>query len=165
MVLLKTKPPYRDTAVPADKTQIAITTLLRKYGVSQVRWESDFALDQVKLDFVIEYDKDGQLHRIAVRVIPPMFISEREEKTWDSVRGRWKRNVKEGANWAQSMRMLYYWIKAKLEAVSFGLNSVEKEFLSDILTTLPDGSQRTIWDMVSEQMKDQVLSLEYKGRV
>ena len=66
------------------------------------------------------------------------------------------------ANWAQSMRLLFHWIKAKLEAVSFGLNSVEKEFLSDIVTTLPDGSRMTICDMISKQMEKNDLMLEYK---
>ena len=71
-------------------------------------------------------------------------------------------NEKELANWAQSMRLLYYWIKAKLEAVSFGLNSVEKEFLSDIVTTLPNGTQQTIWDMIEGQMASGNLMLEYR---
>ena len=66
------------------------------------------------------------------------------------------------ANWAQSMRLLFHWIKAKLEAVSFGLNSVEKEFLSDIVTTLPNGTRMTIWDMISKQMEKNDLVLEYK---
>jgi hypothetical protein len=69
------------------------------------------------------------------------------------------------ANWAQSMRLLFHWIKAKLEAVSFGLNSVEKEFLSDIITTLPDGSRMTIWDMISRQMASNSLMLEFKEAV
>ena len=163
MVLLKTKPPYQDTKVSADRTQGDITALLRKYGVSQIRWTTDFAMDQVQLDFIVEYEKEEQIHRIAVRVTPPMFASTLKEKTWDPVKGHWKYHITEGANWAQSMRLLYYWIKAKLEAVSFGLNSIEKEFLSDIVTTLPDGTQHTIWDMISSQVDDMKLSIEYRG--
>lgn len=163
MVLLRVKPPYKDSQVSADRTQQQITTLLRKYGVTQIRWSTDFSLDSVQLDFVIEYEKNGHVHRIAVRVSPPMFVSMRKEKTWDAVRGRWNYRESEGANWAQSMRLLYYWIKAKIEAVSYGLNSVEKEFLSDIVTTLPDGTQHTIWDMISSQVDDMKLSIEYRG--
>ncbi len=155
------KPPYSDTSANADKTQQDITQLLRKYGVSQISWHVDYELEQVQLDFVIEYQKpdDQSTHRVAVRVKPPMFAAKR--LTWNPKLGK---HVKvEAANWAQSMRLLYHWIKAKLEAVSFGLNSVEKEFLSDIVTTLPDGSTMTVWDMISQQMQDNGMMLEYKG--
>ncbi len=160
-MLKLTKPPYADTKVDAEKTQQEITSLLRKYGVSQINWQINYDLEQVQLDFVIEYTKseDQQVHRIAVRVKPPMFAASR--RTWDAKLGRYKKE--ELANWAQSMRLLLYWIKAKLEAVSFGLNSVEKEFLSDIITTLPDGSKMTVWEMISEQMNRNDLMLEFRG--
>lgn len=160
-MLKLTKPPYADTTVDADKTQQEITRLLRKYGVSQINWQIDYDMDQVQLNFIIEYTKreDEQTHRIAVQVKPPMFAASR--RTWNPKLG--KHTTEELANWAQSMRLLLYWIKAKLEAVSFGLNSVEKEFLSDIVTTLPNGTKRTIWDMISDQMNDNKLMLEYRG--
>jgi tRNA nucleotidyltransferase (CCA-adding enzyme) len=160
-MLKLTKPPYADTKVDAEKTQQDVTQLLRKYGVSQINWQIDYDMEQVQLDFVIEYMKqeDQMVHRIAVRVKPPMFAASR--RTWDSKQGKYRKE--ELANWAQSMRLLYYWIKAKLEAVSFGLNSVEKEFLSDIVTTLPDGSRRTIWELISKEVEESKLMLEYRG--
>lgn len=160
-MLKLTKPPYADTKVDAEKTQQEITQLLRKYGVSQVNWQINYDMEQVQLDFVIEYTKqeDQMMHRIAVRVKPPMFAATR--RTWDPKMGRYRKQ--DLANWAQSMRLLLYWIKAKLEAVSFGLNSVEKEFLSDIVTTLPDGSRRTIWELISKEVEESKLMLEYRG--
>ena len=159
-MLKMTKPPYADTEVDAEKTQQQITQLLRKYGVSQVNWNVNYDLEQVQLDFIIEYLKqeDQTAHKIAVRVKPPMFAATR--RTWDPKLGKYKKE--DMANWAQSMRLLFHWIKAKLEAVSFGLNSVEKEFLSDIVTTLPNGTRMTIWDMISPQMETSDLMLEYK---
>lgn len=160
-MLKLTKPPYADTKVDAEKTQQEITQLLRKYGVSQVNWQINYDMEQVQLDFVIEYTKqeDQMMHRIAVRVKPPMFAATR--RIWDPKMGRYRKQ--DLANWAQSMRLLLYWIKAKLEAVSFGLNSVEKEFLSDIVTTLPDGSRRTIWELISKEVEESKLMLEYRG--
>ena len=159
-MLKLTKPPYADTRVDAEKTQQEITQLLRKYGVSQINWQIDYDMEQVQLDFVIEYMKqeDQTIHRIAVRVKPPMFAAVR--RTWDPKLGKYRKQ--ELANWAQSMRLLFHWIKTKLEAVSFGLNSVEKEFLSDIITTMPDGSKMTVWDMISRQMANNSLMLEFK---
>ena len=154
-------PPYANTDVNAERTQQAITQLLRKYGVERINWQIDYGKEQIILDFVIEYEKpdDKTIHRIAVRVHPPMFADKR--RTWDSKEGRYIK--KDMANWVQSMRLLYYWIKAKLEAVSFGLNSVEKEFLSDIMTTMPDGSRTTVWDLISDQMENKTLMLEFRG--
>jgi tRNA nucleotidyltransferase (CCA-adding enzyme) len=160
-MLKLTKPPYATTTVDAEKTQQQITSLLRKYGVSQINWQVNYDLEQVQLDFVIEYSRmdDNSVHRVAVRVKPPMFAAKR--MTWSATAGK---HVKEEmANWAQSMRLLFHWIKAKLEAVSFGLNSVEKEFLSDIVTELPDGTKQTIWDMIDRQVKQGNFALEYKG--
>ena len=159
-MLKMTKPPYADTEVDAEKTQQQITQLLRKYGVSQVNWNVNYDLEQVQLDFIIEYLKqeDQTAHKIEVRVKPPMFAATR--RTWDPKLGKYKKE--DMANWAQSMRLLFHWIKAKLEAVSFGLNSVEKEFLSDIVTTLPNGTRMTIWDMISQQTETSGLMLEYK---
>ena len=59
-MLKLTKPPYGDTSVNADKTQQDITQLLRKYGVSQINWQIDYDMEQVQLDFIIEYTKPDQ---------------------------------------------------------------------------------------------------------
>lgn len=160
-MLKLTKPPYASTEVDAEVTQQQITQLLRKYGVSQISWNVDYDLEQVQLDFIIEYRKpeDESVHRVAVRVKPPMFAASR--RTWDPKLGRYRKE--EMANWAQSMRLLLYWIKAKLEAVSFGLNSVEKEFLSDIVTTGENGIRMTVWDLISKQVEKQSLMLESRG--
>ena len=98
-MLKLTKPPYADTEVDAEKTQQDITQLLRKYGVSQINWQIDYDMEQVQLDFVIEYMKqeDQTTHRIAVRVKPPMFAAKR--RTWDPKLGRYKKE--EMANWEQ----------------------------------------------------------------
>ena len=52
-MLKLTKPPYATTTVDAEKTQQQITSLLRKYGVSQINWQVNYDLEQVQLDFVI----------------------------------------------------------------------------------------------------------------
>ena len=61
-------PPYANTDVNAERTQQAITQLLRKYGVERINWQIDYGKEQIILDFVIEYEKpdDKTIHRIAV---------------------------------------------------------------------------------------------------
>lgn len=157
-MLTKMKPPYAVTEVDAEKSQQQITALLRKFGVSQINWHIDYERDLVVLEFLIEYEKveDKSVHKIAVRVSPPTFAMVR--RTYEQRSGHYEKKVL--ANWAQSMRLLYYWIKAKLEAVSWGLNSVEKEFLSDIITLLPDGTNMTVWELIEKDVRDRKLMLE-----
>lgn len=158
MTLIKSKPPYSTTDVSAEKTQQQITELLRSHGISQLQWNVDYENDRVQLQFVIEYERieDKSFHMIAVRVTPPMFAQKR--RTFNTTKGKYESLVM--ANWAQSMRLLYYWLKAKIEAISWDLNSVEKEFLSDIITRLPDGTQLTIWELIDGQVRDQKLMIE-----
>ena len=157
-MLTKTKPPYATTEINADKSQQAITGLLRKYGVSQINWHTDYERELIVLEFLIEYEKlgDKSIHRIAVRVTPPTFAMVR--RTYNEKEGKYEKKAL--PNWAQSMRLLYFWIKVKLEAVSWGLNSVEKEFLSDIITKLPDGTVTTIWELIEKEVEGHTLMLE-----
>ena len=117
-MLKMTKPPYADTEVDAEKTQQQITQLLRKYGVSQVSWQIDYDIEQVQLDFVIEYLKqeDQTVHKIAVRVKPPMFAATR--RTWDSIRQRCNYVRKE---------LLLDAVKAEGNCLQLCLNPVKQE--------------------------------------
>ena len=56
------------------------------------------------------------------------------------------------ANLNQSLRLLYWYLKTKLEAISFGLVSVEHEFLSDIVYHLPDGTEKTISEVIVKKL-------------
>ncbi|MCL5732324.1 MAG: hypothetical protein M1285_02900 [Candidatus Thermoplasmatota archaeon] len=159
-MLKLTKPPYADTKVDAERTQQEITQLLRKYGVSQVNWQVNYDLEQVQLDFVIEYQKreDQSIHRVAVRVKPPMFAATR--RTWDSKLGRYKKE--EMANWARAYRMLYAYVKAKVEAIAYGMHTIEEEFMPDIIVRGEDGYEITLADAVLKS-KQFAPMLDYKG--
>ena len=49
---------------------------------------------------------------------------------------------------AEAMRMLYYYLKAKWDAVDWGLISAEEAFLAYFMGTLPDGRQTTVGEMM-----------------
>ena len=75
-MLKLTKPPYGDTSVNADKTQQDITQLLRKYGVSQINWQIDYDMEQVQLDFIIEYTKSDQSGAVVIMSDRNSFSTE-----------------------------------------------------------------------------------------
>ena len=58
--------------------------------------------------------------------------------------------------------MLFHWIKSKIEAVVWGLSTIEKEFLSEVLIKLPNGQPSTVGAVVINLMsKDTLQSLPF----
>jgi hypothetical protein len=146
--------PYSDTEVPADKSKFQIEQLLKKYGVSGSQWTTDWENNRVMLRFVLT-NREGR--RVGIQLEPPMFMSK--HRTWDKTRGR--HVIEESPNWAQSMRLFYYYIKSKLEAVSWGLREVEQEFLNDIIVRDSAGRETTVGRLVSRNaLADQKLEYE-----
>lgn len=123
--------PYYDTVVPPERTQAEIAKLLYEYGAEAVRWTTTRA-GQSQIEFVLKMQSTGATQQcITVRVSPPIFAK------------------RDGShNQAQSMRLLHWWLKSKLEAVYYGLTTAESEFLAEIVGALPDGSSSTIGDLI-----------------
>ena len=151
--MIKTKrAPYSDTTITAENTRAEIDRLLRSYGVQDFQWTELWSKGVVRLEFAIEKEPG---HYVRVRVSPPPFTAKR--RTWNEQLGR--HVIVEAPNWAQSMRCLLHWLKAKLESVAFGLKSVEDEFLSDIVVRAPDGSERTVAELVRPALSSGVLDV------
>lgn len=49
----------------------------------------------------------------------------------------------------QEYRLLFYWIKSKIEAVTWGLSTIEQEFLSNITTALPNGRVTSVGEIIA----------------
>ncbi len=131
------KAPYADTEVPADKSRMKITELLRDYGAEGVQWSEVFSQNLTEVRFVLKHPSGRY---VTVKVRPPAFGVTR--KTWDAEKGRYELVVL--PNWAQSYRLLYHYLKSKLEAVAYGLRDIEEEFLSDIVVRSQTGEETTV---------------------
>jgi len=156
MPLLKVKPPYATTESDPDKTMTDINRLLRKYGINDYQWTTLWDQGIVELKIMIETaGSDGKQKRIGIKVNPPIFKAKR--RTWDVKKGH---NVtQELPNYAQAMRLLYHWLKIKVEAVAFGLKEVEEEFMSDLIVRLPDGRESTVGKAFKPQFTNGVATL------
>lgn len=152
-MITQRKPPYQDTSVDPAKTKAAIDKLFREYGVSGVIWKENYEKNTVELLFSVETELNGIRRKIGLKVSPPLFFNR--HKTYNPKTGRTE--TINAPNYAQSYRLLFYWLKAKLEAVSYGLSSIEKEFLSQVITTLPNGQQTTIGEIIGEGNFDRLL--------
>lgn len=149
MPLLKIKPPYANTESDPEKTIADINRLLKKYGINDYQWTTLWDQRIIELKFVIEVlAADGKSKKVAIKVSPPIFAAKR--KTWDIKKGHYV--AQELPNYSQAMRLLFYWLKTKIESVAFGLREVQEEFLSDVIVRGPDGRETTVGKMIRPQL-------------
>lgn len=124
----------KETSVPVAKTKQEIEMLLERYGASQFisGWDENRA--------VIGFSIDGRQVKITLPMLNIDDFSYSES-------GRARTESSQRASYDQSTRSrwrgLLLVIKAKLEAVSAGISTVEREFLSDVV--LPDGQTFHEW--------------------
>jgi hypothetical protein len=140
-MILPKKAPYADTTSDPEKTIGDINRMLQKYGIKEYQWTTLWDKARVELRFGIEVEGG---RKVGIKVVPPAFA--RTRRTWNAKLGRNEKIV--APNWAQSLRCLHYWLKAKVEAVAYGLREVEEEFLSDIIVLLPTGEETTVGEAI-----------------
>jgi hypothetical protein len=141
-IVLNRNPPYIDTEVPYERTKAEIEILLRSYGVKGIRWTSLEGQDDV-LEFIIEAEVYGIKKQLGIVVKPPHILVKKK------LPGRGLVNTE---NINQEYRLLFHWIKSKIEAVVWGLSTIEKEFLSEVQLKLPDGRNTTVGEIVIDLM-------------
>lgn len=142
------KAPYEDTEVHYTTTKAQIECLLKTYGVKGVRWTSVEGQDDV-LEFVVEVEVRGAKKAVGMKVSPPHIFNLKRVKGF--------KDPQPTENINQEYRLLFYWLKSKIEAVSWGLTSIEKEFLSDIVARLPDGRESSVGEMVTTAIVNETM--------
>lgn len=134
---------YEDTSVAAEKSKGQIEKLLKKFNVRAIRFTSypSYAL----LEFVREAgDKEFVPYRLTVK-----------PKVRD-----WARNTSSELDRAerQVWRVVYWWLKSKLEAIEFGLVEFEQDFLPYILLTDSQGKTDTVDHIFFERLAGRISS-------
>ncbi len=144
-MITKKKAPYASTTKDVDSSIAEINKLLRSFGIQNMQWTTLWEVDHVELRFALEVSP-GALRPI--RIEPPRFMTKR--RSWNSKKGMYE--TIEAPNWPQSLRLVYWWLKTKLEAVAYGLREAEMEFLGDILVKLPTGEETTMGKALKGQL-------------
>ena len=153
-IVLNRNPPYLNTEVPYERTKAEIEILLRSYGVKGIRWTSLEGQDDV-LEFIIEAEVQGVKKQLGIAVKPPHICIKKR------VPGR---GIVNAENINQEYRLLFHWIKLKIEAVVWGLSTIEKEFLSEVTLRLPDGRISTVGEVIIDLMsRNSLQSLPFFG--
>ena len=154
-MIKRKNPPYASSQVDAYATQGRISKLLEEYGAKGVQWTAMFTEGKVELAFILEAEIEGVRKEFMVKLTPPPLTTKR--RTWNPAKGR--HDVVHAPNWSQSMRLLYWYVKTKIEAIAYGLVSAEREFLSEIVVKLPTGEQGRVGDILSSQVINGTLAL------
>lgn len=149
----KNRIPYQGTQVSVEKSKAAIDTLLEKYNVQDVIWASRRG-EFLVLGFVIEKADRGTHRHIPIRIKLPLLVRHYRD-------GRSNPDVPQPK---ATYRLLFYFIKAKLEAVESGLETIEESFMPHIVV---DG-KRTLKDVYLNQLpavnnSRQLMMGEYGG--
>ena len=113
---------YASTNISAGQTREHIEALLAKVGAIGFRWSSFESKD------TLEAGLEWQGRRIAFRLMVE-YADDRQRK--------------------QKMRALFWYLKAKVEAIQFGLVDLEHEFLPYLLTA----SGRTVFEEIPQDQR------------
>ena len=128
--------PYEDTAVTVDKSQSQIRKLLRDFDVEAVRFTSFPAFAQ--LEFVRKVE-GGQLTPFRITIKPKITGTGYTMAALDKAE-------------KQIWRLAYWWLKAKVEAVKFGLVEFEQDFLPYMLIGGESGPPVTVATVFFERL-------------
>ena len=121
---------YKATQVSVAKSREGIDKLLEKIGAVSFRWSSEVELGRETLEALLKVDGRKLGFRLTVD-----YADEKERK--------------------QMMRALYWYLKAKVEAIEFGLVDLEREFLPYLLTS----SGQTVAETLAGDKRFEVLQL------
>ncbi|MBI4258854.1 MAG: hypothetical protein HY619_07850, partial [Thaumarchaeota archaeon] len=123
MPQLAKKMPYEGTTISSAQSKVDIEAMLKEFGAEALRWtetpESMKGLDCPILEFVVKTEIKGVEKHIGFRIKPPLLVQRKRQY------GR-SGSMIETPALNQSMRLLWWWLKAKMEGVRFGLESIEE---------------------------------------
>ena len=122
---------YYRTNVPIYKTQNEIRSILMKFNLNGIRFT--------------EYQDIG--------IIEFILLKDNKELMF---RFKYELPKKESLK-QQVYRALFYYLKNRFMAIEFGITTIEKEFLQELVLKLPNGTTSTIKEIVG----DKVLNLQY----
>jgi len=135
-----------DTRVPVEKSRAELDRILGKYGATARAFAVDDTANRAKLGFRIA----GLEYRMEIP-LPARGAGEtpRGWRGWpEDRRQEWLTRTQEQALRAR-WRVLLLLVRAKLEAVSLGLTTVESEFMPHLV--LADG--RTVYSALGERIQ------------
>jgi hypothetical protein len=130
--------PYSDTTIPKERTKADIAKLLEDHDIDDVQWTTYHG--ETSLRFAWKLLVKGTQKEILFQFVPPMI--EANKRVWSQTD---QRSIKAHVQLENTAyRLLWHYLKNKLMAVEWGMETVEREFLSHAVVSLPDGRITTV---------------------
>jgi hypothetical protein len=121
----KVKVPYSGTKIDPEDTKADITKRLKAHGITseRIQWTGD------TLRFIVPYEVNGVQKGLGFEIKPPHIAAKK--RTWNAGRGRYE--IIEVPLVAQAMRLMLWYIDAKLKAIEWGLVDTREEWMPNIV--------------------------------
>lgn len=141
---------YETTSVAVDKSQADIRKILRRHDADQFTFGEATTLDGVRwagLEFII----DSTLVRMRVPMKPPdpAWLHNRLQRARTKMRADFVEEHFEQEE-KRIWRVLYWSIKARMEAVEEGVETFQQAFLAHLVNP---ASGLTLWEQVRSQVE------------
>ena len=134
---------YKQTAVHWGKSQADISKLLMKYNIGDTR----FTFLNSKSELICEFNYPTKIDNkdvvVGVRIVT--HIPHRKD-------------LEQAKN--QVHRALFYYLKSKFEALSFGLVEFIQEFMPHLVLYDKNGNPTTLYQQIIPQYKKQLITGE-----
>jgi hypothetical protein len=154
--------PYRSTYINYNQTKGHIEEMLKEAGAVALRWtETPDSMKGVALpvlEFILTTELNGIQKEFGIRIQAPLISDKKRDRNGRPIIA---------PNKNASMRLLYWYLKARLEAVKFGLEDALDAFMSRVINSLPDGQTPTMSETIRQhpQILTQILpSFEIKAK-
>lgn len=155
---MKDKTLYRSTTISPERSRADIDKMLKDFGVINRAWITKNNEDVLVFEWTINYN-DVQ-KAISFELRPPNILQEK--RVWNQKTSRTEKVTVR--NEAIAYRLLFNYIKNKLEAIRQGMVTVENEFMAQIQLNLKNGSNTTLGQEVAGLIVNRKLenALEYQ---
>ncbi len=138
---MRTVESYKKTSVHWGKSQADIGKLLNKYGVLDTR----FTFLQSRNELICEFNYPTVIEEkeicAGVRILLPVPNIQNSEQAKNQIH-----------------RALFYYLKSKFEALSFGLVEFMQEFMPHLIVTDKQGNSRTLYQIIGPQYNKGLLT-------
>lgn len=136
--------PYANTKIAPEQTKAEIETMLKEHGIVDIQWTT--YQGDTTLKFLFRVTIRGVEKEVMFAFKPPIISMKKKQYS----RQNYRYETITTDNAPVSYRLLFWYLKSKLEAVQFGLETVEKEFMSHILVALPGGKETTLGESLTK---------------
>jgi hypothetical protein len=155
--------PYEHTTIPPERRKADIEKLLKSQGIMDIQWTSYKGESVLRFLWHVQNSK-GVEKEMMFEFKPPTIPAKR--RIWSA---NDQRTIKATVQLeATAYRLLWNLLKNKLWAIRFGLESVEKEFLSHAVVSLPNGQTTTVGENIQgvfEAVRSPALTFEAERKV